>query len=154
MHREIAKKLRLQNRMGEDWHFVAKVAYLGKIKNLDCIGYNKKLNGSSRDLKQYARIIGASWFSASFPHLRIAMDAFSEIMSSPIYIGKGHSKVRLALFAWASILINFYGKELPFIMGGKIIRLLGFQKMKDRVISRYKKKVGVLVVTMDALTEL
>ena len=153
MHREIAKKVPLRNRMGEDWHFVAKVAYLGKIKNLECIGYNKKLDGSSRDLKQYARIIGASWFSASFPHLKIAMDASSEIMSSPIYQGRGHSKVMLALFAGASILINFYCKEFPFIMGGKIIRFLGFQKMKEKFMERHKKKGGMMIVTMDALTE-
>jgi glycosyltransferase involved in cell wall biosynthesis len=149
MPRETAKKVPLGNRMGEDWHFIAKVAYLGKIKNLDCIGYNKKLNGSSKNFKQYAKIIGASWFSANFPHIQIAIDAFSEIMSSPIYGGRQtHSKVILALSSSAGILINFYCREYPFIMGGKIIRLLGFKKMKGlkgKIIARLKKKASVLI---------
>jgi glycosyltransferase involved in cell wall biosynthesis len=154
MHREIAKKIPLRSRMGEDWHFVAKVAYMGKIKNLDCIGYNKKLDGSSKSLRQYAKIIGASWFSASFPHLKIAFDAFSEIMTSPIYHGSGYSKLTLALSSCTSILINYYCKDVPFIIGGKIIRFLGFQKVKGRIVDRLKKKAGIVLATMDVLTEL
>src|SRR5260221_8755281 len=93
--------------MGEDLHFLAKVAYLGKIKNLDCIGYHKKLDGSSKNFKQYARIIGAPWFSANFPHIQIAIDAFSEIMSCPVYgARRGRSKVVLALSSSVGIFIN------------------------------------------------
>ncbi|MBI1767595.1 MAG: glycosyltransferase family 2 protein [Bacteroidetes bacterium] len=126
---EIAKKIALQNRMGEDWHFVAKAAYLGKIKMLDCIGYNKKLDGSSKTLKQYAKIIRASWFTTNFPHVQIAIDAFYEIMTSSIYEEKRiHSKLILALASSVCILSSFYCKEFPFIVGGKIVRLLGFKK--------------------------
>ena len=161
MPRETAKKVPLGNRIGEDWHFLAKVAYLGKIKTLDCLGYNKKLNGLSKDFKQYAKIIGAPWFSANFPHIQIAMDAFSEIMSSPIYgengkRGGGPSKILLALSSSASILINFYFRVYPLIMGGKLIRLLGFKKLKDKITTTtlLKKKASILIAATDVLTEL
>jgi len=129
MPRQIATKLPLQNRMGEDWHFVAKVAFLGKIKMFDCIGYNKKLNGSSKTLKHYAKLIGAPWFSTNFPHAQIALDAFVEIMTSPIYIERPlYSRLVLALGACFGTLFNHYGRQYPFIIGGKIRRLFGFKK--------------------------
>jgi glycosyltransferase involved in cell wall biosynthesis len=129
MPRLIAAKLPLQNRMGEDWHFVAKAAFLGKIKMLDCVGYNKKLNGSSKTLKHYAKLIGAPWFSTNFPHAQIAIDAFAEIMTSPIYIERPlYSRLALALGSCVGALFNHYGKEYPFILGGKIRRLFGFKK--------------------------
>lgn len=126
---QIAIAIELKNRMGEDWHAVSKVAYLGKIKMLDCIGYNKRLNGSSKTLKQYAKIIGASWFSANFPHLQISIDAFSEILTSRVYKQKAlHAKIILGLRATSHILFNHYCKEYPFIIGGKIARMLGIKK--------------------------
>src|SRR5579859_868727 len=129
MPMEVARKIVLQNRLGEDWHFVAKVAYLGKIKMLNSIGYHKRLNGSSKTLRQYARIIGASWVSASFPHARIAADAFHEIIASPFYKGKSlGSRLTLALNSCATILFNHYCKVYPLIIGGKVRRLLGFKK--------------------------
>jgi glycosyltransferase involved in cell wall biosynthesis len=126
---EIARQITLQNRMGEDWHFVAKAAYLGKIKMLNCLGYHKKLNGSSKTLRQYAKMIGASAFTASFPHLRIALDAFSEIMTSAIFDGKQFiSRLTLALSSCASVLFNHYFTEYPFIIGGKFLRLIGIKR--------------------------
>ncbi len=155
MQRETAGKAPLGNRMGEDWHFLAKVAYLGKIKNLDCIGYHKKLDGSSKNFKQYARIIGAPWFSANFPHIQIAIDAFSEIMSCPVYgARRGRSKVVLALSSSVGIFINFYFREYPFILGGRIIRLLGLKKVKNKLSDGLKKKAGILMAATDVLTEL
>jgi len=129
MRIETARRLILQNRMGEDWHFVAKVAYLGKIKMLECVGYNKKLNGSSRTLRHYAKIIGASWFTTTFPHAQIAIDAFREIITSPIYRVKPlPARVLLALCSTFGILFNHYCREYPFIIGGKVLRMVGFKK--------------------------
>jgi hypothetical protein len=126
---DIAKKIELKNRMGEDWHAVAKVAYMGKIKMLNCIGYHKKLNGSSRTMRHYAKIIGAPWFSTNFPHAQIAIDSFSEILTSSFYKELSwYPRLSLALNAFAGILFNHYCKEFPFIIGGKIKRFLGFKK--------------------------
>ena len=132
----VAKKISLRNRMGEDWHVVAKVAHLGKIKMLDCIGYHKKLNGSSKTLRHYAKIIGAPWFAANFPHAQIAIDAFAEIMISPIFKKPWHSRLILALGSMGSILFNYYFKEYPLIIGGKIMRSLGIHKTKVKMINQ------------------
>jgi glycosyltransferase involved in cell wall biosynthesis len=144
----VAKKIILRNRMGEDWHVVAKVAYLGKIKMLECIGYHKKLNGSSKTLKHYAKLIGAPWFSANFPHLQIAIDAFSEIMTSPIYNKSMHSRLALAMSSTGSIVFNHYCKEYPFIIGGKIRRLFGIQTNKGKVTFFKKKRAPGLQLLM------
>jgi glycosyltransferase involved in cell wall biosynthesis len=151
---EIAKQINLQNRMGEDWHVVAKIVYLGKIKMLDCIGYHKRLNGSSKTLRQYAKMIGAPWFSANFPHMQIAIDAFSEIMTSPIYNRPMHSRLILALGSSTSILFNHYCKEYPFIIGGKIARLFGIRKAREKLSKLFKEKTSILIAAIDALTEL
>lgn len=128
MARKLAQKLHLQNRVGEDWHFVAKAAYLGKIKMLDSIGYHKKLNGSSKTLRHYAKLIGASWFSATFPHVRIALDAFSDILTSPIYKEqRWPERLFLALVACVGVLANHY-KRYPYMVGGNLLRMLGFKK--------------------------
>ena len=129
MHKQVARQIPLKNRIGDDWHFVASVAYLGKVKNLDCIGYHKKCGGISKNFKHYGKAIGASAFAVKFPHLRIAMDAFSNIVyHSPVY-ARQHYLVRatFGVFSLCSVLLGYYGKLYPFILGGKIKRLMGFK---------------------------
>lgn len=126
MRKEIAKAIPIKNRIGDDWHFVASLAYLGKIKNLDCVGYNKKCGGLSKDFQQYAKTLGAAPFSARYPHVQIAMDAFANILHhSPVFAR--HTSLRkmiLGACAFLSILAGFYGKQYPFILGGKVKRLM------------------------------
>jgi len=144
MQRKFAEKIPLRNRIGDDWHFVATLAYMGKIKNLDCIGYHKKLGGMSKNFKDYAEAIEATWFSADFPRIKIAMDAFSDVLFlSPVYAGMPiYARFTLATASCAGILIKYFCKEFPFIVGGKIKRFFwkedesripGFQKVKDQV---------------------
>jgi glycosyltransferase involved in cell wall biosynthesis len=128
MKMELARQIPLTDRIGDDWHFVASIAYLGKIKNLDCIGYHKRCGGVSKNFQQYAKAIGASSFSARFPHVQIAMDAFSNILYySPVYTQQHYfKKMVLGLSSFLGILVGFYGKRYPFILGGKIKRWMGF----------------------------
>jgi len=115
----------LRNRIGDDWHFVANLAYLGRIKNLDCVGYNKKLGGTSKNFKHYATVIGATPFAAKFPRVRIALDAFSEILfQSPVYKTlNAPSRFFLATACCTSILMKYYLVAYPFVIGGKLKRL-------------------------------
>jgi glycosyltransferase involved in cell wall biosynthesis len=126
MRRKTAVLVPQRSRIGDDWHFVAALSYLGKVKNLDQVGYNKKLGGTSRTFKDYALAIGASSFDASFPRVRIAMDAFTEILfHSPIYSRSSWpGRAGLALAASAAVLTSFYVKEYPFIVGGRIKRFV------------------------------
>jgi glycosyltransferase involved in cell wall biosynthesis len=125
MRRKFAKSIPQRNRIGDDWHFVATMAYLGKIKNLDCIGYHKMLGGISKDFKEYAEAVEDSWFSADFPRIKIAFDAFYDIQFlSPIYSRMPiYLRFPLAVISCVSILIKYFFKEFPFIVGGKIKRL-------------------------------
>ena len=127
MRKNIAQQIPLQNRIGDDWHFVATLAYLGKIKNLDMTGYNKRCGGISRNFKAYAQAIGAAPVSARHPHAQIACDAFDNILHDSAVFRQRHNSERmlLALCAFLSVLISFYGKQYPFILGGRLKRWVG-----------------------------
>ena len=135
MPRHIAKQIPLESRMGDDWHFVATLAYLGKIKNLDRIGYHKKSGGISKNFKVYGKAIGATSFATRFPHFQIAVDAFSNILHhSPVYASQPFLvRMGLAFFSFCSLIVGHYGKLYPFILGGKIKRLMGFKTSKGAV---------------------
>jgi glycosyltransferase involved in cell wall biosynthesis len=126
MRRSDAQLTALRNRIGDDWHFVASLAFLGKVKNMSCIGYNKKLGGTSKSFRQYAKVIGASWFAANFPHATIAWGAFSDIFFlSPVYGDLPVlSKMTLATISSMAILVNYYFKIYPLVVGGRIKRLV------------------------------
>jgi glycosyltransferase involved in cell wall biosynthesis len=139
MCRESARLISLKNRLGEDWHFVASMAFLGKIKNLSCVGYNKKSGGVSRNFKEYAKAMGAGRWSAEFPHIKIAINAFTEILSRPsVYT---HStilpRVFLAAGSFAVIILNHYITVYPLIIGGKVKRY--FLRIYERWIPEFKK---------------
>lgn len=124
MNRRLAQSIPLRGRIGDDWHFVASVAFSGKIKNFDFPGYNKKFGGLSVNMKAYAKAIGASWFTANFPHVSIALDTLSEIvLLSPQYSRANIiTRFMLATAACASVLVSHYVKVFPFIVGGKVKR--------------------------------
>jgi glycosyltransferase involved in cell wall biosynthesis len=126
MNRRLAQSIPLRNRIGDDWHYVASVAFHGKVKNLEIHGYNKKFGGVSVNMKNYAKVIGANWFSANFPHATIAVDALAEvILLSPQYAKLDmFSRVVLGFFSCVSVLTSHYLKVFPFIVGGKIKRLV------------------------------
>lgn len=126
MNRQLAQSIPLRNRIGDDWHFVASVAFHGKVKQLDIHGYNKKFGGVSVNMKNYARVIGANWFSANFPHATIAVDALAEILLlSPQYSRLNiFSRLALAVSSCVSVFTSHYFKVYPFILGGKLKRLI------------------------------
>jgi glycosyltransferase involved in cell wall biosynthesis len=124
MRNEHGTKVPLRNRIGDDWHFVAGLTYLGKVKNLNCIGYNKRLAGTSSNFENYAKVLGASSFIAKFPHLNVGFDAFAEVFKSPLYRNVNpFVKIPLAAACFLAVCTSFYGKTYPFIIGGKLKRL-------------------------------
>lgn len=124
MHRCAAEKIPLLNSIGNDFHFVASLAYAGKIKQFNYVGYHKQLNGASKNSANYAKAIGASWFSASFPRISIARDAFHEILfKSPVYKKRNiPARFILATVCFAGVLISYYGVKFPFIVAGHLKR--------------------------------
>lgn len=126
MRTKLAQEIKIRKVIGNDWHFVASLAFMGKIKNLKFVGYHKTLGGSSRNFKQYARLVSDSDFAANFPRIKIALDAYQEIMHrSDIYISlSAHSRFVLASCSFLAILISYYAKLYPLILGGKLKRLV------------------------------
>jgi glycosyltransferase involved in cell wall biosynthesis len=140
MRTRVAQALPLRNQIANDWHFVAALAYLGKVKNLDCIGYNKSLGGLSKDFKKYAAMVKTSWFTTDFPRIQIAVDAFFEILfHSPAFSRAPlYSKFGIAVTSSVGILAKYYLTQFPFIIGGKVKRFFSgvlkvreLQKLKD-----------------------
>lgn len=126
MRRELTKGIRLRKVIGNDYHFIANLAFLGEVKHLDFIGYHKNLGGTSKNFREYAAHIGDTGFAAKFPHLKMACDAFSEIMyRSKVYSRMTlPSKFTLAFTSFSSMLVRYYGIIFPFMLGGKIKRLV------------------------------
>jgi glycosyltransferase involved in cell wall biosynthesis len=126
IRRELTQGICLRNVIGNDYHFIANLAYLGEIKHLDFIGYHKNLGGASKNFKQYATHMGDTQFAANFPHLKMACDAFTEIMyHSKVYSKMAlPSKFTLAVTSFSSMIVHYYGTIFPFMVGGKIKRLI------------------------------
>lgn len=119
-----AKRIGIRKVIGSDWHFVATMAFIGKLRNLPFVGYKKKFGGSSRDAKKYAMMIGDTKFAGDYPFVKISLDAYREIASrseiyssAPFYI-----KYPLAIASMLAVLTSHYIKLYPFIIGGKLKR--------------------------------
>src|SRR5690606_4141269 len=87
MRTEMAQKVPTRKVYGNDWHFVANMAYLGRMKTLDFIGYNKYLGGSSGNWARYARSLNEPRWVERFPLVKIALDAYRELHRSPVFNG-------------------------------------------------------------------
>lgn len=87
MRTEVAQKVPTRKVYGNDWHFVANMAYLGRMKTLDFAGYNKYLGGSSGNWAHYARSLNEPWWVGTFPLVKIALDAYRELYRSPVFDG-------------------------------------------------------------------
>jgi glycosyltransferase involved in cell wall biosynthesis len=85
MRCDLAQKVPTRKVYGNDWHFVATMAYLGKIKTFDYIGYNKHLGGSSGHWARYAKSLGEPFWVGKFPMVKISIDAFRELYRSPVF---------------------------------------------------------------------
>lgn len=128
MHRRpVVKQVPVQVLMAGDWHFIAQVAFLGKIKHMYIPGYHKDYEGGvSSDHKKFLRSFGIPLFWAKIPTLRIAYEAFTEITSrSPVYETlTNFGRYSLAIFVVIGILYNRY-KTYPRLAIRKIGKIAG-----------------------------
>jgi glycosyltransferase involved in cell wall biosynthesis len=98
--------------IGMDYHFVANLVYLGKVKNFEFTGYNKHFGGISRNFRNYAKFMGESWIVGYFPHLKIAKDAFTEVFSRSLIFSNRRffSRFALAMACAVGVLYCYYGR--------------------------------------------
>ncbi|MEL6252025.1 MAG: glycosyltransferase family 2 protein [Bacteroidota bacterium] len=131
---EHARNITQKDTIGPDWHFVAAMAFQGKVRQLDFWTYNKVLGGNSSDFKKYARVMKLHPFWGYAPYIRIAVDAWKEIFSGfKVYQSlTGTSRFFLASHSSTAILFNFYIRRYPRIIAGKILRVLGIKTPTER----------------------
>ena len=112
IRRELTEGIKLKRVIGNDYHYVANLVYLGKAKNFEFTGYNKYFGGVSKNFREYAKFMGESWIVGFFPHLKIAKDAFSEVWSrSPVFSSRSFfSRAALAMACSAGVLYCYYGR--------------------------------------------
>lgn len=120
----IALKL---NTIGSDWHLVANLAYMGKVKQLDFTSYSKHAGGLSSYWKNYVQVVKAPKLYSYFPYVGMASDAFIDILRSSLY-GKENllSRFIVACGSFMALVSHYHFIIYPRIIGGSIKRLLGF----------------------------
>lgn len=128
MRLEDVKPISLKrNTIGSDWHLVANLAYKGRIKQLDFTSYNKHSGGLSSQWKNYAAVVEAPRFYAQYPYVGMASDAFRDIMNSHIYHQENLIyRAVIASLSFMIILVNYYFKIYPRIIGGRVKRFVRF----------------------------
>jgi glycosyltransferase involved in cell wall biosynthesis len=109
---DLAREIPIRKLIGNDYHFVANLAYLGKIKNFDFVSYNKKFGGVSQNFHQYAKHMGESRWVGYFPHIKLAIDAFHEVWSrSSVFSARSPiSRMVLGLGCSLGVLYCYYGR--------------------------------------------
>ena len=131
---DIAIQSRLPNVLGNDWHYVAAIAYLGKVAQLNFKGYNKFAGGISANFKSYAQTFGEAKIWGHLPYVKIGLDAFAEVLyRNPVYKNLGFfSRFFLGLISFLGINIHYYGMTLPRILGGKLLRYFQIKTPRER----------------------
>lgn len=132
MRRDLAKNVPIHNIIGNDYHLVANLAYLGKVKNFDFTGYNKHLGGTSKSFRQYAKAMGESDLTGRFPHFKMASDAYREINDrSPVYAHLPFlSKKLLGAGAFVGVLFSYY------------VRIQIVERFRKRIVRPLQKVFG------------
>lgn len=85
MRTSVAQRIDIRRVYGSDWHYVANLVYLGKIRTLDIIGYNKSLGGSSSNHVKNAKSLNESYWVGYVPMAKIAIDAYKEFYRSSAF---------------------------------------------------------------------
>ncbi len=143
MRTQPAKQIPFKSLIGPDWHFMAAIAYLGKIRQLNFISYIKYPGiGISRNFHHYAKIVKEAPIWGYLPYTKMAKDAFLEMaFVSKIYKPTavplrwlGGIVSCLALWGHYNLLI------LPRIGLGKILRTLGIKTPKQRRLEALQKQ--------------
>ncbi|MEM9932490.1 MAG: glycosyltransferase family 2 protein [Bacteroidota bacterium] len=126
MRTEWAQKSELPIALGNDWHFIADVAYLGKIKQLDSVGYHKAQGGLSDNYHNYAKKMGEHPVWGYLPFTKIALDAVKRIGGKePIYRADSWaSRMKGATKAASGIWWRYIFPYYPRMIKRNLTRLL------------------------------
>jgi glycosyltransferase domain-containing protein len=80
MRTEQIKQINMVNTMGGDWHVIASLSSMGKMKTIPEIFVHRELGGATISYHQIAHSLGLSKFQAFFPILSTAFSAWGYIV--------------------------------------------------------------------------
>jgi len=131
---EAAKRIKQENGIGRDWHFVAAMASQGKLKQFDTLAYNKVLGGNSSSYKKYAQVMNVPVYWGNAPFIKIALDTVGVILHKyPVYQKLSYfTRLRTAMLSFGGVLANYYIRRYPYILGGKVLRTIGIKTPKEK----------------------
>ncbi len=92
--REQLIRILMRNTMGADWLLVAALAFIGKLKTLNSVSIhrNRKFSSSS-SIKKIRTTLGLPIYQQFFPHISIAVSAFSDIVwKNPVFADLNNCK--------------------------------------------------------------
>jgi glycosyltransferase involved in cell wall biosynthesis len=99
----------LADALAGDWLFVARLAFLGKIKTLDETAINKSVAGTTGNWAKVVRTTSLPSFAARIPYLLIVATVFRDVAwASSVYAPAGRAgRLGLALAAAATLVAKF-----------------------------------------------
>ena len=124
MRKEAAAACPLSEVVGADWHFVAALAFAGKIRTLESVHLERALGGTSDNFERIVAAGGLPAWHARVPYLVMAAGAFAEILwRTRVYrsLGAPH---RLRLGARAAFTVAWRGRSHDFQALGRARRRL------------------------------
>ena len=80
MWRKDSTRLPLPRVLGGDWHFIASLAFVGKIQTLDDAFVNRSIGGESQTMQSIVASMGARKIHGQLPNVSIAISAFKRIV--------------------------------------------------------------------------
>ena len=114
MRRGAAVGCPLRDAMGADWHFVAALAFAGKIRTLEGIQLERELGGASADFARIVEVGGLPAWHARVPYLIMAVGACEEILWRTRSYRRMGGPDRLRLGARAAFTVAWRGRSHDF----------------------------------------
>lgn len=137
------KKLRLRSVLGNDWHFLAGLAFKGKLRQLELDGYYKSMDGTSSDFHKYVRTMGENFIWGFMPFFKISIDAFKEISFREKAFREVFFPIRIlsALYAAISIMVHYYLIIKPRVWVGKLMRKFNIRTPREKRLAARNREV-------------
>ncbi|MEL6841724.1 MAG: glycosyltransferase family 2 protein [Bacteroidota bacterium] len=138
MRTHLAQRLDVAPTLGSDWHFVASMAFMGKMRILDFVGYSKSRGGISSSFHHYARTYGERPIWGYLPFVKIGLDAFRQVMKTQQVFGDLGFAQRFFLATGSCVLVwaHYYAWIVPRMGLGWILRRLRIKTPKQRSLEK------------------
>ena len=94
----------LENRLANDWLYIATLAFLGEVHTLDAVGIHRGI-GMTESFRTIAHRLGLSRFESSMPYVAIAHRVFDDIARSDVYAPLGRARRLLLASACGGLLL-------------------------------------------------